>query len=805
MAEPVGPQGFTSTTQALSWADGIVSGSGTVGAVIYGTPVQHRITFAHEQFFLPANRRSPAPDMKASLSELRRALFEGDSSTASEIMLGAAADGDAPAELIWTDPLVPCASVSWRPDAPSEPGQYLRTVDFTTGEATVEWGGEGHRQSISTLAVRSSSRVVITIRSERDATGTLAISNENVVEPSGVGVGAVDYLDFVTSLAGATDRALWLDLRAPGREAGTAAGVLTTVRFTGTGRVVTAGGDEGAVRLTVSPDHPLVIEVQVTPYPLSGRELPPVLPGFSPSAETPEQALSQQRSSHGSLMAASSFTLGRGDGCPHPSTLTSEQLFEEARRENATTDAVNAVIETAFAAGRHTIISSTGALPPTLQGVWQGTWTPAWSADYTLNGNVQNGAIAALASTGNPELLLPYFDLVGAFTDDYVENAARLYAAEGYLLNARATTHGRANHFVADYPHLFWVGAGGWALRFAFDYFSTTGDIAFLREWAWPFAQQVLRFYETALVEHEGALHIVPSYSPENLPGGRTSPLAVDATCDVAIIRDAVAIGLEFARVLDDHRFSSAWSHLRDSLPPYLVAPDGTVAEWLDPQYANRLEHRHTSQLYPLWYGIDDAFNTPELRAAARLTIEQKLAWRLEDPTPPPGRMEMAFGLVQLGLAASALGESELALSCVVLLARDHWKPNMVSTHDAGVIFNVDASGGLPALASSMIIRSQPGILGLFPALPESWSSGEIRGFTARGGIRIDRLAWAPGGAEFEISTVEGSEASRTSDILTVQTARDGAVESAELLTQASPRGFRLDLTSGRASGRLRW
>lgn len=56
----------------------------------------------------------------------------------------------------------------------------------------------------------------------------------------------------------------------------------------------------------------------------------------------------------------------------------------------------------------------------------------------------------------------------------------------------------------------------------------------------------------------------------------------------------------------------------------------------------------------------------------------------------------MAFGLVQLGLAAAHLGAADTALECVVWLARDHWTPNLVPTHDEGAIFNVDAAGGLP-------------------------------------------------------------------------------------------------------------
>src|SRR5690606_27476857 len=146
------------------------------------------------------------------------------------------------------------------------------------------------------------------------------------------------------------------------------------------------------------------------------------------------------------------------------------------------------------------------------------------------------------------------------------------------------------------------------------------------------------------------------------------------------------------------------------SLPDYAIADDGTLAEWGD-GWAQNGAHRHLSQLYPLWYEIDAAFMGDDacaraLRAAAQETIRTRIAWRAEDPTPPPGRMEMAFGLVQLGLAAAALGDADSALICAEWLAVDHWSPALTSRHDAGRIFNLDASGGLPAVVAAMLLSS---------------------------------------------------------------------------------------------------
>lgn len=74
--------------------------------------------------------------------------------------------------------------------------------------------------------------------------------------------------------------------------------------------------------------------------------------------------------------------------------------------------------------------------------------------------------------------------------------------------------------------------------------------------------------------------------------------------------------------------------------------------------------------------------------------MEAKLAWRVADPRPTLDTWRW-LGLVQLGLAAARLGAAEAAHRCALLLARDHWGTNGVSLHDAGAIFNVDASGKL--------------------------------------------------------------------------------------------------------------
>ena len=117
-----------------------------------------------------------------------------------------------------------------------------------------------------------------------------------------------------------------------------------------------------------------------------------------------------------------------------------------------------------FDAGRYAVISASGELPPNLQGVWSGTYDPAWRGGYTLDGNLP-AALAGLAPTGTPELLLPLFDLLDAHRDDFRDNARRLYGLPGLLLPPHLTTHGRHNHFSARWCLTFWTAAAAWMAR----------------------------------------------------------------------------------------------------------------------------------------------------------------------------------------------------------------------------------------------------------------------------------------------------------------------------------------------------
>jgi alpha-L-fucosidase 2 len=733
---------FVSTTVARRWDQGLVAGTGTVGAVLHGTPSRHVIDVTHEEFFFTVMDRRPAPDLTPVLPEVRRLLLDNAATDAAALVdeRGLAC---GMTDLIWTDPFVPASSVAVVPHLDGVPTNYRRTGRFDTGEVSVSWRTADAAVELTVLPLRGRDAIALRITSTVEMTCTLSLY---ATQERGAPIDAfagIDSSAHVSARAGLDGDALTLAVRPAGRGD-------SRVAYTRLHVHQPAAPRPGQVDVGVTPGVALYATLTVT---VDQDEPAPVEPL---DGAVWDALVREQHAAHGTLHGRSRLELGgawtAGDV---------ETQFTSARAGDPA--ALLGLVEHAYAAGRHVIISATGTLPPNLQGLWQGSWTAPWSSDYTMNGNLQT-AVAALASTGTPELLTSVFRLLDRFGEHFRNNARAVYGADGHLLPARMSTHGHANHFGHYFPHQFWIGNGGWMLRLAYDYFAVTGDRAFVEHTGWPLAVQVLRFYTSALtVDATGARHAVPCFSPENTPAGASTPLSADATSEIAMIRDAVRIGCRFAELLGQHTLVQEWTTFGQALPPYRVAADGSLAEWLDPGFPEQPGHRHASHLYPLWYEPDPAFGPAE-RAAAAVTIAQKLAWRRAQPGP----QQMAFGIVQLGLAAAHLGDADTALECVEWLARDHWTPNLVPTHDEGAIFNVDAAGGLPHLVAEMLLQSTPGELRVLPALPARWPSGRVTGLRARGGVAVDELTWTAQAVKITCRLVPGAEAAHMDGIVTV-------------------------------------
>jgi len=202
------------------------------------------------------------------------------------------------------------------------------------------------------------------------------------------------------------------------------------------------------------------------------------------------------------------------------------------------------------------------------------------------------------------------------------------------------------------------------------------------------------------------------------------------------LLRNLISASRELGK--NEHRIP-VWEQMLAKMPPYLIDENGIIKEWLTPRLENNDNHRHCSQLYPLFDGMpEEIARSPELRAAFRKSIEHKLDQHWTNNQ----RGFMSFGLVQLGQAATSLGEGELAYHCLQHLVNRFWLNNLASMHNHRSLFNMDISGGMPAVIIKMLVASEVGRIELLPALPAAWSSGRIEGVLCRGAVQVRSLQW---------------------------------------------------------------
>ncbi|WP_433559548.1 glycosyl hydrolase family 95 catalytic domain-containing protein [Pseudonocardia xinjiangensis] len=707
-----GPRhGIHDTAPAARWEDGFLSGNGECGLIALGDPAAERLIVNHHRFVLPNGSRGMAPPAVADrLDEVRDLVLAGDAKAAQR----AFSDGR---RLAWTQPFHPGFVVELDRSNPAPVRDYRRETDFRTGEVSAAWTDIAGAWR-SRAFVSRADRVLVYELAGPALDLAVRLSGDLPGRPAGVGYSCVV-------------------------EVGDAREVLITLRgtypagpgsygFTGVTRLVTVDGPvgrdgdravvRGASRLLLvtvldradgPPDERLL------------RERLHVLP-----AEY-EQLLSRHTALHTAMYDRVELDLGVS---PTERAQPVGELLAAQVRDPGVSPAL---LEVMFHAGRYTLISSSGVLPPRLTGLWLGEWGAAWSGDFTTDANL-NLQLAAASTTALPEVVASLRALIADQIADWRENARAVFGARGVLAPSRTDgEHGRLFHLDAQWPWAMWVAGADWLLLPLLEHWQVTGDDEFLAGPLAPWLVEAALFFEDFLAREDehGSLVLVPSYSPEVGPAGRAGAAAVNATMDIAAARHALSAAVAAcARLGIEEAAAARWQTLLKRLPEYVVDEHGALAEWAWPGLTTPDDHRHVSHLYPVWplHEITpDA--TPELAAAAH----RALVRRGDENLSAHGSLHRA--LCAARLKAPDLVEANLAK----ILGNDMVFRSLMTSHNPGLqTYNADAAHAIPAVLVEALVDSRPGVVELFPALPPRWARGRIRGVRCRNRVTVDELAW---------------------------------------------------------------
>jgi len=717
-------RGFVSSEPAVNWQHGLLTGNGEMGAIVPGNPFDETISVSHAELFLPNPVGDRYIDMASHLPEIRKLCLEANYTAAAALISQTRKEAGY---VDSRDPFIGAFALNVK--QPSDLVQrYQRSVDFMTAEASVSVQGEDRSFRRTVMASRPDHLLALHLTGK----GVSAEFSFVQITPTGDKEKKLVAEGMKSTEQGVKDG--YLHYRAMFANENRFNPV---IGYVGVGRLVARGGDraDSPTGISVKDAQEILLLTKVSPV-RKGEDPEAVFARLTKELEgvTPEyqKLLAAQSKVQGDLMGRVSFSLDApaADRSKPTEVLNGASLAMEAPL---------AKIERGFDAGRYNIICATGIHPPNLQGLWSATWAAPWSGSFTVNGNMET-AIAFLLTGNTPELMKPVFQYYDDRWEGFRENAKAFYGTRGFHVPAQLTISPRETDFNPSYPHCFWHGGAAWALQFYYDYYLMTGDRKFLEEKAYPRMKEACAFYEDFLtvIDKDGKVVFVPSYSPENAPGGEKNiSTAINATIDVAEARQLLGNTIEAAKLLNkDPELQSTWSTLMAKLPDYQVGTDGSFREWLWPGLEESNEHRHASQLYALYDQMPpEILDHPELVKAVEHSIRERLKFRAKNNG-------MAFGLVQLGLSALHIGNAELAQRVINILAKDFWTEGMGSFHDAHNLFNSDISGGFPYLCASALVYADPGTIRFFPARPPQWTKGSLKGIRLRGQITLKELSW---------------------------------------------------------------
>ena len=269
-------------------------------------------------------------------------------------------------------------------------------------------------------------------------------------------------------------------------------------------------------------------------------------------------------------------------------------------------------------------------MPANLQGIWNESMTPPWESKYTININTEMNYWPAEV-TNLAELHEPLFDLIDAMLASGRHTAKAYYGAGGFVAHHNTDLW-------ADTVPVDKVGSGLWPMGAAWlslhlwDHYDFGRDPEFLARRAYPVMKEAAQFLLDYLVD-DGRGHLVtgPSLSPENryrMADGTVAKLCMGPTMDIEITDQLFARVIEASEILNiDPDFRRRVIAARRRLPPLQIGKHGQLQEWAEDYDEPDPGHRHISHLFALHPGNRiTPRGTPELAAAARTTLERRLA-----------------------------------------------------------------------------------------------------------------------------------------------------------------------------------